>query len=225
MFSLARRYTVYVKITSVSKHKMDRKFFKRLLKKLHPVNPWVFLVIAIVSGIISVTALRNNNVTALKLRDKVIAADKNNTDVEKPLRDLREYIYAHMNTDLSVGEGAIKPPIQLKYRYERLVAAENERVGKENEKIYNDAQVECEKRFPKGLSGSGRIPCIKEYIEGHGIQEKTIPDNLYKFDFVSPKWSPDLAGWSLVVSSISFALFVIRFGMDRWVQTELRDLT
>lgn len=203
---------------------MDKKFFRRLSKRLQPINPWVFLAIAIVSGVVCVFALRNNNITALKLRDQVITADKDNWDVESALRKLRTYIYGHMNTDLSTGPGAIKPPIQLKYRYDRLVQAENERVGKQNDKIYTDAQTECEKKFPKGLSGSGRIPCIKDYIANHGIQENTIPDSLYKFDFVSPIWSPDLAGWSLLVASVSLALFVIRYGLDRWLRAELRDL-
>lgn len=204
---------------------MDKKFFRHLSKRLRPINPWVFLVIAIVSGVVCIFALRNNNITALKLRDNVIAADKDNKDVEKALHELRSYIYSHMNTDLSAGPGAIKPPIQLKYRYERLVAAENEKAGKQNDKIYTDAQADCEKRFPKGLSGSGRIPCIKDYIASHGVTEGTIPSSLYKFDFVSPRWSPDLAGWSLVVSSLAFALFAVRLGLERWVKAELHDLT
>ncbi len=203
---------------------MDRTFFRHLKKRLRPINPWIFLVLAVVFVVISVFALRNNNVTALRLRDEVLAADKADGDVEGALKKLRAYIYAHMNTDLSSGPGAIKPPIQLKYRYERLVAAESERVGRQNDKIYTDAQAECEKKFPKGLSGSGRIPCIKEYIASHGIQQQDIPDSLYKFDFISPKWSPDLAGWSLVAASLFLALFVIRFGLDSWVRAELRDL-
>ena len=203
---------------------MDKKFFRRFSRRLHHVSPWLFLASAVIFGVISVLSLRNNNVTTLKLRDKVIAADKANGDVDGALKSLREYIFAHMNTDLSSGPGAIKPPIQLKYRYERLVAAENERVGKENDQIYTDAQKECEKKFPAGFSGSGRIPCIKDYIASHGIVEEEIPDSLYKFDFVSPRWSPDLAGWSLIITSISLALFVVRFGLDRWVQAELRDL-
>lgn len=203
---------------------MDKTFFRHLKKRLSPVSPWVFLGLAAVFALMSVFALRNNNITALKLRDDVLAADKANGDVEGALKNLRKYMYAHMNTNLSTGPGAIKPPIQLKYRYERLVAAESERVGRQNDKIYTDAQAECEKKFPKGLSGSGRIPCIKEYIASHGIQQQEIPDSLYKFDFVSPKWSPDLAGWSIVLASLSLALFVIRFGLDSWVNAELRDL-
>jgi len=203
---------------------MDKKWFKHLYKLLKHVNLWAFLVVAVVSAVVCALALRNNNLTALKLRDNVIQVDKDNGDVEKALRELREYMYAHMNTDLTAGDSGIQQPIQLKYRYERLVKAEQDRLSVENTKIYTEAQAECEKRFPVGLSGSGRIPCITEYVSARGVQQKSIPDSFYKFNFVSPPWSPDLAGWSLVLASISFALFVLRFGMERWVKAELHDL-
>lgn len=203
---------------------MDKKWFKHLYKILKHVNLWAFFVVAVVSAVVCAFALRNNNLTAIKLRDNVIQVDKDNGDVEKALRELREYMYAHMNTDLTAGDNGIQQPIQLKYRYERLVKAEQDRLSIENTKIYTEAQAECEKRFPVGLSGSGRIPCITEYVSARGVQQKSIPDSFYKFNFVSPPWSPDLAGWSLVIASISFALFVLRFGMERWVKAELHDL-
>lgn len=203
---------------------MDKKFFKRFHARIKHINLWALLVLTLISGIVCALSLRHNNVTALKLRDKVTQTDKENGDVETALRELRTYVYAHMNTNLSSGQNAIKPPIQLKYRYERLLEAQQKQVSVENAKIYSDAQAECERQFPKGLSGSGRIPCVTSYIASRGVAQTPIQDGLYKFDFVSPTWSPDLAGWSLVVASISFALFVIRFGVERWVKAELRDL-
>lgn len=203
---------------------MDKKFFRHLYKATRHIHTFAFLAVAIVSGVVCVMALRSNNMTALKLRDTVNQVDKDNGDVETALRNLRVYMYSHMNTNLSTGPNAIKPPIQLKYRYERLLEAQQQQVSVENAKIYSDAQAECEKQFPKGLSGSGRIPCVTQYISSHGITQDPIEDSAYKFDFVSPHWSPDLAGWSLIVSSISFALFALRFVMERWMKAELRDL-
>jgi hypothetical protein len=145
----------------------------------------------------SVFGLRSNNLAALSLRDNVLKVDQQNGDVETALRQLRIYVYAHMNTDLTSGPNAIKPPIQLKYRYDRLVAIEKDRVSSVNAKVYNDAQTTCEQLFPHGLSGGGRVPCIQDYVTAHGAKEKTIVDALYKFDFASPVWSSDLAGWSL----------------------------
>lgn len=206
---------------------MDKTFFRNLKKRLHAVSPWIFLAVAIVSTVVCVFALRNNNMTALKLRDQVLQADKDDGDVETELRSLREYIYAHMNTDLASGPNAIKPPIQLKYRYERLVeAAKKSQVSKTSEQLYTEAQAYCERQLPTGLSGRTRVTCISDYVAANssGTATVTIPDSLYKFDFVSPRWSPDLAGWSLVVAAIGYALFIVRFGMEYWVKSELRDL-
>jgi len=202
---------------------MDKQFFQRFSKNLHRFNVMIPLAIAIIASIVCVFALRANNLRALELRDNVVKVDEQNGDIEAALRELRTFIYGHMNTNLSSGPNAIKPPIQLKYRYERLVQAEQDRLSKDNTKIYTEAQAECEKKFPKGLSGSGRIPCIAEYVASKGVKANSIPDSLYKFDFISPAWSADLAGWSLVIASVAFAVFVVQILLDRWVKAELKD--
>ncbi len=203
---------------------MDKQYFRKLHSFLQRINVYVLVVILVVSITVCVFALRQNNLQVLKLRDAVIAADKDNKDVEGALTELRTYMYSHMNTSLSSGPNAIKPPIQLKYSYERLVEAEQQRLTVENSKVYIEAQAECEKRFPKGLSGSGRIPCITDYVASRGVEQKNIPDSLYKFDFVSPTWSPDLAGWSMLAAIVSGAFLVLRLLLDRWAKAEIRDL-
>jgi hypothetical protein len=161
----------------------------------------------------------------LKLRDAVYAADKNNGDVQGSLAKLQAYVTAHMNTDLSGGPNAVYPPIQLKYTYDRLVQAESDKLAQQNSQnsqVYTDAQHYCEAKIPTGFSGSYRISCIQSYIASHGITNPVsiapIPDGLYKFDFLSPVWSPDLAGWSLVAAALSALLFVIFFVADKWLK-------
>ncbi len=203
---------------------MNKKHLHHLWRQLQTVKPWYFLVAAVIFGLISVYSLRQNNLTMVRLRDQVYQADQNNNDVEGALRKLREYVYGHMNTDLTNGDNAIYPPLQLKYSYDRALKASQPGADDPNSKIYTDAQAECEKQFPQGLSGSGRIPCIQNYIASHGIKEAALPTaSLYQFDFVSPVWSADLAGWSLVATSLSAALFVIRWISDRWLRAELRS--
>jgi len=189
--------------------------------RIRPISYWYFFALFIVSLLVGVYALRKNNLTMIQLRDMVIVADQQGGDTEKALRNLREYVYSHMNTDLSSGPNAIKPPIQLKHRYDRLVEAEKKRVADKNEQIYTKAQEVCEQRFPVGSSGGSRIPCIEQYVTQNGVEGQAIPESLYKFDFVSPFWSPDLAGWSLVASAIFLLLGLFRFGMERWVKSEL----
>jgi cystathionine beta-lyase/cystathionine gamma-synthase len=118
---------------------------KKIIKKAVIQTPtWVFLLLFLTSSIICIFSLRHNNETMVKLRGAVYEADKNNGDVNTALNNLRKYVYAHMNTNLSSGGNAIKPPIQLKYTYERLQSAEQKKAEDANTSIYTQAQVYCQ---------------------------------------------------------------------------------
>lgn len=199
---------------------MNKRALHHFWVTIRSVSYWYFFAAFIVCSFIAVFALRQNNLTAINLREQVLEVDKQNGDVEMALRELREYVYAHMNADLSAGTG-IQQPVQLKYRYERLVAAEKARVEKANESVYTAAQRHCERLHPGSFSGGPRVPCIAEYVSKNGIKEQPIPDDLYKFDFVSPRWSPDVAGLSMVLAGLFLFLFVVRFMLERWLRLEL----
>jgi len=181
---------------------LDKKHLHHFWTRFRRVKPWYFVVLALISGVICVFALRANNLRMVELREAVYTADKDNGDTETALRNLREYVYGHMNTDLAGGAHAVYPPIQLKYTYERLVEEQNSKLKDANSELYNNAQIYCEQAIPTGFSGSNRLACIQTYLKEHGTSAdvKSIPKNLYQFDFVSPFWSPDLAGWSMVAT-------------------------
>lgn len=184
----------------------------RILPFLKRVPWYVFLVLFIATSLVSIYALRDNNLTMIKLRDAVYEADEKNGDVNTALNNLRRYVHSHMNTDLSSGGNAIKPPIQLRYTYERLVA-EAEKKANDGD-LYTEAAEYCQQRIPASVSVSGRsrIACVQEYILSHGGRPAPeIPTALYQFDFISPAWSPDLAGWSLVVSALLLPATVVAF--------------
>lgn len=178
------------------------------------IKPAYLLAAAGVSCLVCINALRTNNLRMVELRSAVYAADKDNGDVRGALTDLQRYVVTHMNTDLTPGRNAVYPPIQLKYTYERLQAANN--VPRSNEQVYSDAQAHCERLNPTDFSGRNRIPCIQDYVSTNGAAapNKPIPDSLYKFDFVSPAWSPDLAGWS-AASTIGLLLMVLILTLAR----------
>lgn len=156
------------------------------------------------------------------LRDAVYAADKNDGNVEAALQNLRTYVYGHMNTDLAAGPNAVHPPVQLKYTYDRLVQAASQKVEAANATLYTDAQSYCQALIPTGFSGRYREGCINQYVTTHGASAQSIPKNLYEFDFVSPKWSPDLAGWSLITTVI-FALAALFFwAFEDFIQRRLK---
>lgn len=207
---------------------MTKSVTRQTLSHIRRAPYWLFLVAALALFLVSIFALRANNQKMLELRAAVFTADELDGDVEGALRDLREHVYAHMNTDLAVGDTAIRPPIQLKYRYERLVGVEQEKLqaGSSGD-IYGQAQSFCEQKFPSGFSGSNRLPCIREYLDTHGVQvteDTSIPEDLYKFDFVSPRWSPDLAGLSLVGGVLCLIAFVLFAGSELVLKQRLRQL-
>ncbi len=196
---------------------MNKRHLHHLWTKVRWIKPWYFLVLAIISTVICVFALRANNQHMIVLRDAVYTADKDNTDVQAPLKALQAYVTSHMNTDLNTGKSTVYPPIQLKYTYDRLVQAQTDQLAKANTDIYSQAQAHCEAQNSTDVSGRNRVPCIEQYVQSHTTQPlPSIPDALYKFSFVTPRWSSDLAGWSMVVAILSGLLFIITF-IARWV--------
>lgn len=190
------------------KQRNKKRGIKVLSQIFKTIKPRYFLIIFLVLATISVVALRSNNEHMLLLRNKVFAADKANGNVQQALNNLQAYVVRHMNTNLDSGTGGVYPPIQLKYTYNRLMAAQSQQVAKTNANLYTSAQLYCQKKVPVLFSGIYRVPCIEKYVQQHGAQLQPIPSALYQFDFVSPTWSPDLAGFSLLLSLIALLLFI-----------------
>jgi hypothetical protein len=196
----------------------------RIFLFLSRVPLYVFIVIFALSALVSVYALRQNNLTMVKLRDAVYEADRSGGDVNASLNNLRQYVYAHMNTNLSSGKNAIKPPIQLRNTYDKLVAEAEQQVNTSS--LYTEAADYCQQKIPASVSvsGRGRVECVKDYILSHGGNPAPqIPAALYQFDFVSPLWSPDLAGWSLVLTTVFFLAIVAKIIINKTTSSRLRD--
>jgi hypothetical protein len=166
----------------------------------------------LISSGVCVYSLRQNNLTMTRLRQSVYAADQADGDIELALNNLRQFVYGHMNTDLRAGDST-EPPIQLVNEFNRAVEAERARVaaltGTANQ-VYVDAQRQCE---VSSVPLTVRAQCIQNYVSSHAsnLPELNLPPKeAYTFDFASPTWSPDLAGWSLLVAIAFAALLIVR---------------
>ena len=169
---------------------MDKRYSHQPRSGLGHIKPWYFLVIAVVCGAVCIVALRQNNLQMADLRNQVYAADKNSGDVVKALPN------------------ASYPPIQLQYTYERAVEAAGTAASSANSQLYTNAENYCQQLDPTDFSGHNRVPCVEQYVENHGASLPNIPVSLYEFDFVSPPWAPDLAGWTMLVTAVSAIAFV-----------------
>lgn len=169
----------------------------------------VFGIVTVFFVTLSIVGLISNSNGAVERYESLKAVDQSGGDVEKALNELRAYIYSHMNTQIGSDTG-IKPPIQLRGTYERLVAQEQEKAVEGNS-LYAEAQAHCERTQPSGFSGRNRLDCITAYVDSNGvkIEAKPVDEDLYKFDFVPPRWSPDLAGFSILLASVFGLVFAI----------------
>ncbi|HLZ14812.1 MAG TPA: hypothetical protein VKQ34_02360 [Candidatus Saccharimonadales bacterium] len=189
---------------------MNKRHLHHVWTRIRPIKTWYLFASCLVLAGICVLSLRSNYVTMTHLRNAVYTADQQDGDVEKALERLRAYVGSHMNTSLATNDG-VYPPIQLKYTYARLQQAEQKRVDNINSQVYTSAQQYCEALYPNSFSGGPRVPCIESYVQTHGTAARKIPDAMYKFDFASPAWSPDLAGWTMAAAIVLLVLTVIRF--------------
>lgn len=178
---------------------------------IRPVKVWYLVALTLVSLLVSVLALRSNNQHMGQLREAVYTADKENNNVVKSLQNLQQYVNSHMNTSLASGNTSVYPPIQLKYTYQRLQEAAQAKAAQSNASLYSEAQKYCEQQDSTDFSGRNRVPCIEQYVKDHGgtVAQK-VPDSMYKFDFASPSWSPDVAGWGLVATGLFAILLAAR---------------
>jgi preprotein translocase subunit SecF len=197
---------------------MDKGHLHHLWRIYRHASPWYFLTGILVFGSISLIALRHNNEQMVRLRDTVYTADQNNGNVEGALHNLREYIYGHMNTSLASGPNAVHPPIQLKYTYERLQQAKEAELSTGDSSLYQAAQAYCDSQSDVG---SEVIACIQQYASDHGVQLASVSPSLYEFDFVSARWSPDLAGWSLLLTAIAALGLLITAPYHWWAKRYL----
>lgn len=155
-------------------------------------------------SIYSLLQLRSNNLKMLELRDAVIQADESGQGVYERLAELQGYVTSHMNANPpKLGS---EPAIQLKNTYERAKSAEQERVSAERTAIANEATAYCEENF-RNVNLSRRAECVAGYIADRPVQERVIISDLYRYDYVSPRWTADNAGIPIVIAAASFLIF------------------
>lgn len=200
---------------------MDKAKVHHYWIRLRGVTLYIPLVSLIIFSGISVWALRANNLQMLELKAAVITADEQDGDVEAALEELRAFVNSHMNTRLRT-PGSTEPPIQLVNRFNKLVALEESKAQTDasTAQLYQKAQEYCRN---VGASTTPQASCVKDYFianGGGGTYVKLPPKELYTFDFASPRWSPDLAGYSLILAFISGVLLIARLIIGRIIKNQ-----
>lgn len=190
----------------------DRSRVKKSLKDLQRVKTWQLVILLVIVGFIAATFLRLNNIGMVQRRDAVISADKagNEEALINRLSNLQRYVASHMNTDLGRG-------VYLEHSYNRDFQTWQENqygTANPNGNIYKKAQEVCAPQFSS--YSYAYLQCTTNELAKYPAAADPASDTSkprqesYIHSFTSSVWSPDFAGWSVLVFGIILLLIVIR---------------
>jgi hypothetical protein len=205
----------------------DTRDIRHSLRQLRAIKTWQLFIILVLLAFLAATFLRINNTGMVARREAVAAADKagNNTTTNERLYELQSYAASHMNADTG--------DVYLQEQYNRDVekavkasSAQSTTIADANAK----AEAVCHPQY-HGWS-TAYMNCflneLAKYPTTDTLPQPTLPSvSLYRYSFSSPVWSPDFAGWTilvciiLVVAIISrlVSLVVLRFMLRRHYRT------
>jgi len=148
----------------------------------------------------------------IERRTAVVTTDEagNNEATINRLYDLQRFVSAHMNTDMGKG-------VYLETSFKRDYQAAIDRAsqdGNSNGNIYKKAQEVCAPQFSRysyaylqcTTGELAKYPAASELVSSVRAPH---PDS-YLHVFVSPLWSPDFAGWSIVVWIVIALMIIVR---------------
>lgn len=190
---------------------MDKRQVRRNIRQLQVIKTWQLVILLILMLFITATFLRLNNTGMIARRNAVAAADKSGDidQITQRLYALQRYSAAHMNADTGV--------MYLQEQYNRDVQRQVEAsssTGTERAlEIRRAAEEVCKPQF-NGWSPA-YVQCYVNELNKYPSEEVTkqlAPPSsaLYRYSFVSPRWSPDFAGWSALITVLITVVIVLR---------------
>lgn len=188
----------------------DKRHIRQGISWLQRVKTWQLLLLLVVIGLVAATFLRLNNIGMIERRTAVFSADEQGDSevIRARLFDLQRYAGSHMNADT----GDIYLEAQYRRNTEAAILAASATDPASNINVQADAA--CKAQYA-GYS-QAYVQCFANELakvpEGSTAQQKAnLPSpNLYKYDFSSPAWSADFAGFSLLICFILVFLIVSR---------------
>lgn len=189
----------------------DNRQVKKSIRQLQRVKTWQLVILLILFGFIAATFLRLNNIGMVQRRTAVLSADKSGdqASIANRLYDLQRHASSHINA----GTG----PFYLENQYKRdtrklIEKAKN--AGGPNGNINVKADAVCKPRY--NTYSQAYAQCFSDELAKYPpapdpAQNVKLPSTeLYRYDFASPKWSPDFAGGALAVCAIIVVLILAR---------------
>ena len=195
---------------------MNKRSIKLWLHRLQAVKTWQLIVILLLVTLVAATFLRSNSLGMAERRSAVLKADESGDKqaIRTKLVELQRYISSHMNTSLNGG-------LYLSHSYERDRAAALEAANgasNPNSAVYQQASIECRARWQGGVASfrNDYVQCVIDKVSSLSSATDTsaglkLPRaTSYRYDFVSPLWTPDLAGLFVAIGAAIIAVILGR---------------
>lgn len=190
----------------------DVKALRFRIKRLKKLAIWQLALLFVVFSILSATFLRQNNLNMQDKRNAVIEADKSGDEkqITQKLYELQKYVSSHMNTDLGKG-------VEITETFKRnQIKYINDTQSNNNINIYKQANENCQAQNFKYLNQYRQ--CVYDYInsipDGKVLSSTIISEDemrlVYIHNYISPLWSPDLAGFFVLITAILVLVIVVR---------------
>lgn len=190
---------------------VDKRKVRRSIRQLQVIKTWQLIILLILMLFITATFLRLNNTGMVSRRNAIAAADKSGDvgQIADRLYDMQRYSAAHMNASSGV--------MYLQDQYNRDVQKQAENSSQTGStkalEIRRAAEEVCKPQF-NGWSPA-YVQCYVNELDKHPADEVTAQiappsSSLYRYDFVSPLWSPDFAGFSALISVLITLMIAAR---------------
>lgn len=201
---------------------------KKRLKQIRALKTWQLILLLLLAVFIDLTALRLNNVGMIRRREAVLSADKSGDEeaARRATVELGEYVRTHMNSGgiiYSDDSHWFKNRNEVKVIWANIYESDTRRAQSEadsaansnpNGNIFKKADDVCRPKYT--TYSQPYFTCILEeqnkYPTSNTLQTKFVPPDVskYTYSFVSPLWSPDLAGWTTLVAIIIIVMIIFK---------------
>lgn len=173
-----------------------------VFQKIRSLATWQVVILFALMTVVVATLLRINNVRMLERKEAVLAADRSGDlgMVTERLHDLQEYVLKHMNSST----GQIFLEHTYRQKLDQLINDAKKTIGsQQGQNAYKIAGEICDKRF-RGYS-QAYAECFLAEVNKQSslvptpVEIKTLSPNTYVHSYASPRWSPDLAGFAVLI--------------------------
>ncbi|MFS8120209.1 MAG: hypothetical protein ACMG55_17240 [Microcoleus sp.] len=196
----------------------SQRRWHHIRRTIRRLKLWQLIVIFILMGFVSATFLRLDNIGMLERRQAVTDADTlgDEAKIKTALTDLQNYVAHHMNTDLGKG-------VPLQASYSRAVDSVFNQTGDldQKSKVYQEAaKEECQRLWKGGVASfrNDYVQCVVQKVSAQApsanLGTKLPRADLYYFDYVSPRWSPDVAGLTVLLTGVVGVIIVTQIALS-----------